>query len=740
MITFNKSVSIVFVVLLFSAFNLARLEISNTPNTYIPDHLPSKILSDELTKEFNNDDTLVIVFDVKDALNVNFLKNFSQSLDEISSFDQTDKINSIFSYESIRSVDGGFEIKNILDKENLDQLDHKLIAESVIKDRFVKDLFITKEMKTFGIVIETKLLTNSISRIQYEESVFNVFKKFNIEKNISAYGGEFSVDTAQFAELNRVMFIIVPITFILGVLLLYFLFNATSAVIFGTMINGFVAMCSLSLFGFFGWPYNMIGSMIPTLMMALSIAYIVHLYNGILLRKENGESHVESVKNTVTSIKSASFYSALTTSCGLFSLAISDIPPIKHVAVVGGIGVMFIYFMVIFILPNFLLRFDNSEWKQNIHFKKVLDSIISYFFHLAIKFKYQVIVTSLILTSVLSLFIFNVQSESNLYKFFADDHPVNLSADYIKEKFSGTTLVNLSFKSDQPGIMTSEFNNKIDKLKNDILAINDVSRVFSATDILKQMNWAFHDENNKYFSVPDNSNLIEQYLFVYDGLDLYNFLNRNNDHFKMTINLDVQGANEIENILDQINHKINKIGFSNYQWGFAAYGKMFSDQENLIISDLFNSMGISFLVIFTLMSVLWRSPFNAFICMLPNLSPILGMFILMGIFGIWLDMGTAMIASVTIGIAVDDTIHVFTSFLKKKKTLPIDNALKETFEESGRAIIITSFILSVQFGILLCTEFTPLRNFGLLTMVGIITALLYDILFLPSLLKIIYKK
>ena len=108
----------------------------------------------------------------------------------------------------------------------------------------------------------------------------------------------------------------------------------------------------------------------------------------------------------------------------------------------------------------------------------------------------------------------------------------------------------------------------------------------------------------------------------------------------------------------------------------------------------------------------------------------------MGILGIWLDFGTAMIASITVGIAVDDTIHVFHSIKSKiKNGIHIDQAIKETYEVAGTAIIMTTIILSSQFSMLCLSSFKPLTNFGFLTSIGLVFALVYDLFFLPSFVK-----
>ncbi|MCW8880865.1 MAG: RND transporter, partial [Sedimenticola sp.] len=153
--------------------------------------------------------------------------------------------------------------------------------------------------------------------------------------------------------------------------------------------------------------------------------------------------------------------------------------------------------------------------------------------------------------------------------------------------------------------------------------------------------------------------------------------------------------------------------------------------------SLFGALGL----IFLLMLIQWRSIGSALLCMVPNISPILIIFIIMGFFGLWLDMATAMIASVAVGIAVDDTIHVYHGFIGRvRRGISPVVALVKTYRQAGRAVMTTTLILSAQFLILTLSQFVPTIHFGLLTSIGLVSALVFDLLLLPALLMIAYSK
>jgi transposase-like protein len=175
------------------------------------------------------------------------------------------------------------------------------------------------------------------------------------------------------------------------------------------------------------------------------------------------------------------------------------------------------------------------------------------------------------------------------------------------------------------------------------------------------------------------------------------------------------------------------------KWEIAGVGRLFADMEDLLIAGQVYSLWGALALIFVFILLFLRSLPAAALCMIPNLSPVFLIFVIMGSTGIWLDMATAMIASVAIGIAVDDTLHVYHGFQQRMKrgASPV-LALLRTYHGAGRAVVTTTVILSAQFMILTASDFIPTRNFGLLTTAGLIAALLFDLLLLPALLIIFH--
>jgi predicted RND superfamily exporter protein len=162
--------------------------------------------------------------------------------------------------------------------------------------------------------------------------------------------------------------------------------------------------------------------------------------------------------------------------------------------------------------------------------------------------------------------------------------------------------------------------------------------------------------------------------------------------------------------------------------------------EYLIRSQIF-SFSLAFVVIFFLLTLQLKSIRLGLISMIPNIIPIAMTMGAMGIFNIKLDTATVMISTISIGIAVDDTIHMLNRY-KREYRMSNDhtNAVKTALFTSGRAIVSTSFILFLGFWTLLFGSFKPTSYFGFLSGITMITALLGDLLALPALLLLIKPK
>ena len=337
--------------------------------------------------------------------------------------------------------------------------------------------------------------------------------------------------------------------------------------------------------------------------------------------------------------------------------------------------------------------------------------------------------------------IAQVKVETNMLKFFKDDHSITQGTRLIEKNLNGVMPLEVDlFGPERDTFKKYQALEQIQQLQNWLQQQPEVDKVTTVVDVIKDMHQAFHQDVPDNRIIPDNNPLISQYLFVYDGEDIYEVVNREFDQTRIVISMNIHNSKQIRQFINRISDYLDS-HLKQIKWDIGGDGRIFADQDKLLIQGQINSLFVAVILIFIIMFLIWRNLGFAVLSMIPNLSPIIGIFILMGVLDIWLDMATAMIASVSIGIAVDDTIHMFHGFKKRiDKGVSTVFALVQSYYKTGRAIIVTTVILCAQFFLLAFSEFVPTSHFGLLTAMGLLMALLFDLLLLPALIILFYQK
>ena len=261
-----------------------------------------------------------------------------------------------------------------------------------------------------------------------------------------------------------------------------------------------------------------------------------------------------------------------------------------------------------------------------------MDAAVRRLLHVGIRYPVWVVVIILGLLVVGVPQIWNVKVESNLQEFFLDEHPVRRATDRVEDKLSGTTSLDVVFRSPvRDGLKQIHNLQLIRDFQHWVEELPEVDHSTSHIDFIEEMNWAFNSEDAAYRRIPDDEKLISQYLFVYDGNDIYDFVDRDFKTSHVNLSVNVHGANEINRVMGLIKTYLDETVGEKLDWDIAGHGRLFADQVDLLVRGQVLSLWAALGLIFLLMLILWRSMGAALLCMIPNMSPIILIFIIMNI-------------------------------------------------------------------------------------------------------------
>ncbi len=721
---------------------LLKLNINNAPKTYIPSDAPAIVVDDELRELFPNDQVLILLFEGVALFSDGFTQALGQLAVDLKSRPEVDDVISITTQDHIAGSSEGFFVEPLIDLNELEKTLPRQRLQHVVSDRFAKNKLVAADGSAIAMVVIPALDENSMQRVQFQKIVLSSVNDVGLSGYLSAVSGQIAVDVAQFHSMLQDNMLFIPATVIIGLTFIWWLFRRWLAVLVAGVATGVVTSSTVAFYVLFDKPFTLISSIIPPLLSALTTATLIHLFNALHYASQRGLVGRARVDKALEEIRRPALFTMLTTAVGLASLATSPIPPIKDFGMVAAVGVVLIYIVVIVIVPNIFARWDYVPWPNRVGGLRWMDRIVRKLLHVGVRYPIWVVVSLVMLIAAGVPQIWNVESESNLHEFFMEDHPVRKATDRIEDKLTGTTSLDIIFKSASKNALKKSENLKIIRdFQNWVKTLPEVDHSISHAEFIEEMHWAFNEESPSFREIPKRDDLISQYLLVYDGDDIYDFVDRDFQMSHVSLNINVHGANEISRVMDEVRYYLNEHVGTQLEWDIAGFGRIFADQADLLVKGQVYSLWSAVSLIFLLMLLLWRSIWSAVLCMIPNLSPILLIFIIMGSAGISLDMATVMIASVAVGIAVDDTIHVYHGFKQRvdRGAAPVV-ALAKTFGQAGRAVVTTTTILCAQFMILMTSQFIPTTHFGMLASVGLWAALVFDLLLMPAMLILIYGR
>ena len=527
-----------------------------------------------------------------------------------------------------------------------------------------------------------------------------------------------------------------PIVMGIGLVLMYWIVGRPWPILIGALAMSTVVVGTLGFMVALGQPYTMVTAMIPTLLSAYTVANVLHLYASLQRMRDARFRRRRRVPFALQAVHKPALLNGLTTAAAMLALTLVPIPPIQVFGVVAAFGVVMIYLTVFYLLPGLLMKFDRGVWpkgRNGFTWAKVLAYRLSVF---SMRHAGWVAGGVLVLFAAALPLVLKVQAESDLLKFFDESHPISVSTARFEEALVGVTALELVV--DGPArdtFMQPEQLLRIRAVQDWVDTLPEVDRSISMVDIIEEMHWAFFEEEDEFRVVPDDADLLAQLLLVYDGDDLGELVNREYDRTRVLLNLNVHGANAIQAVIERIEAQIKATESGDLTWQIAGYGRLFADQEDLLVVGQMRSFVGAFGQVFIIMLLLWRSLPTAVISMIPNIAPLYFVFALMGGAGIYLDLATVLIASVLLGITVDDTIHIFHNYVERRRNgFSVVFSLARSARVTGRAVVATSLLLIAQFMVLVGSDFQPTANFGLLAAVGLLAAQVMDLILLPALI------
>lgn len=619
--------------------------------------------------------------------------------------------------------------------------DETKINAAEVKKRFGENklwpkLLADSRLRGAVLIIEPKASKEmDVKRPEIIAFVKNALAKHNFTYKLAGMG-------VMYDELNRLSLqdsgIFTSLSYVILLITLYFLFRSRHLVAITFVVMVLSGLAFLNVYGFFHQNFNMVTIVLPTLIMILCIADVNHIFNRYCLHlKDVAEDKEKGLVLVIEDILAPSLFTSLTECIGFVSIVLTPIAVLRTFGAFAAYSAMAEYVIVWATVPYMLgLIKPTSTIKLERPFEKLSAGIIDF----VIPNRKAVFLTFIAVIAVSCYGVKFLDVDTYSMGFLLPSNPVRTDSDFIEKSYGNYLPLEVRLKTKRnDGILEPDFLNRLVNSQKEIESLPDASKCASITDVIMRLNQVWTDGKEESYRISDNKLQISQLMMIYESdpdNDLVYMVDKKYSEARLTIRIPMVSAANMKKIEDRVSAVLAKnFAGSNAEIQFGGYVPLYVRLLEYITWSQAVSFGTALVYIFIVIGLLFMR-FSALLWGLgPNVIPVIMTLGFMGIFDIRLDIATVTIASITLGIAVDDTIHeLFHYYIYLGRGMKPIEAIKECLSDEGPAVIVTSLILCLGFSVLGLASIKSVMYFGLLIALTMIFAFLGELFLLPSMI------
>ncbi|MCP4669686.1 MAG: MMPL family transporter [Desulfobacula sp.] len=539
-------------------------------------------------------------------------------------------------------------------------------------------------------------------------------------------------------------------------ILLFIMFRRISGIVLPIFIVIVSLLSTIGLMAFANVPIKTPTQILPIFLLSVAVGASVHVLVIFFQHFDKNRIKKDAIIYALGHSGLPIFMTSLTTAGGLLSFSTAAVAPIADLGLFASTGVILSFIYTIIFLPALLAiipikpkaKAKISNNSGEIKTDGVMENILNFSIHTSTTYPVRVLIVFFIAMLIAISSIHKIQISHDPVRWLPDTPGgIRLINEKIDKVFKGTTSLEVIIDTGKiNGLYEPSFLNKLEKASEFFEKYKDdicyVGKAFSITSVVKETNQALHENNPEFYNIPQERELVAQELFLFENSgtdDLEDFTDSQFSKARFTIKMPFVDAIAYSGFIEMTDQYFTK-EFASSKIQLTGMISMLARVLTNALFSMIKSYAYAFIVITILMILLIGRFKIGLLSMIPNLYPIVIMLGIMGWFNLPMDLFAMMVASIAIGLAVDDTIHFMHNFRKYFEEYgDAKKAVHETLHTTGRAMLVTTCVLSTGFFTFMFAQMNNLFNFGFLIGITLITALLADYFIAPALMVLVNK-
>ncbi len=720
---------------------LGKIEADFTYRGFFWSDDPLVVAFDAFERKFGNDDAVVVavhspsgIFDEDSANLIVELSERMWQVPEVLRVDSLSTFNWVHAEGDELIVEPFLPDQEPISQDLLDQrrpiaLAHEVLPSYLISTDATTAMIFAVVKPAFDGAPNAPAIIGAVRELQ---------KEFERGDHVIHISGGPAVSLG-FAEASQTDFAyLVPLVLILTTILLGILLRSLVGIFLALTVVFFSIAATMAFGGHVGIQISNVTAVMPQILIAIGVADAVHIWVTYRVAGEKGLKAKDAVEYSLLKNFLPTLLTSVTTAVGFYSFITADLKPISGLGTLAGTGALFAWLFTYLVMGSlmFILPLRSKKATPSLveHSRERASAIVDGL----VRYRTAIIAVFVVATVAGGAFALQNEVNSDPFKYFRVGFPLRVANEFIEENVGGARGVELVVEAGtEEGVKDPTFLRKVEAYQAWVDQQPGVTRSLSIIDILKQTHRSLHADDPEMYLLAGARETLAQELFLYQmslpqGMSLNDRVTVKNDAMRITVLWTLKTSQEAVAAIDTMEAKGKEMGLEVWATG---KNRLWQSMNGYVVNSFIVSLSAALLLISLILILFFRSIPLGLLAMIPNGVPLVIGAGILWLIGQPLDVGTVLVLSVCLGIAVDDTIHVLANYYRlRREGRTARAAIEDIVAYTGRSLITTSIILVVAFGTFAFGTFTPNVYFGVLTAIILSIALVTDLTLLPAIL------
>ncbi|MBU2456129.1 MAG: MMPL family transporter, partial [Proteobacteria bacterium] len=668
------------------------------------------------------------------------------------------EVTSLSNTDNIAGKDGKLDVNPVFDEVPRTKSALMQLEKAVQSNELFENILFSNNGKSTSIILE---LSTGDDETQNRYLIYQKVKKI-VEQEIPGdethYIAGLPVVTGALGKvMEKDTQKLFPLVIFIVVVCLFLTFRRVKGIFVPLAVVILSLIVTLGLKAMLNIPLNIITTTLPVFILSIGVADGIHMFSEYRDNLVSGNDKIKAIVLTMEHLTLPVIMTSATTAVAFYAISMTEIVQLRHFGIFVSIGTLVAMLFSLFFIPALLVVLPEKTHKNRKPGSKFEAAYTAALIYITRVFVNRPVITASIAGIVLMVAIFGASKvvvDNNNAKYFLKDSSIYISSEKLNKDAAGSAVINLliTSKSKENQPFKNPYNLKyVEDLVLFVKAQPKVGKVLGLTELIKRINFVMNDEDPSYNKVPAVSGtneaskyLISQLLLLYEnggGDTLTDFTDQGYTRLNIPVVLQTNSSLDIY----QLSRKVEGFAARNFPdhikvdiSGSASVSVAATDE---IVKGQMASLIFSLGLVLIMLALTFRKISYAAIAMVPLVMTIAINFGIMGFFSIPLDIGTAIISSIVIGIGVDYSIH-YLSRLKKNldQDMAFSSALNNTISHSGKAIVSNAVTVGLGFVALWFSILTPLIIMGWMITVTMLVSAVSTLVLIPVLMVFVEKK